>query len=258
MVRHAGMPGGRIQAEARWSGDRWLDLGGGHREPREADVALDLTFCPNRPAHPVVGTAERLPFHDGTFALITAIEMLYLVTDLESALAEIRRVLKPGGRLVATCPFSKPSNEPGDWRRPTAHAWAWMLMHAGFERYSVEALGGPWSLSWQAAYLLAQGRDNGDAANVGGELCRMRGGSLAVPAREADQLRLRPVPEPDKPGKAQAQGSGPGAIRGHAREENASSRFWRSLIARTAPAGRWLDRRSGAAWPLGYGVVAVA
>lgn len=47
------------------------------------------------------GTVEELPFADGEFDLAVAAWMLYHVPDPHRALAELARVLRPGGRLVA-------------------------------------------------------------------------------------------------------------------------------------------------------------
>jgi SAM-dependent methyltransferase len=48
-----------------------------------------------------VGDVQELPFADGELDVVVAAWMLYHVPDLDRALAEIARVLKPGGRLVA-------------------------------------------------------------------------------------------------------------------------------------------------------------
>jgi len=45
--------------------------------------------------------AQTIPFDDDYFAAVIANHMLYHVPDRPKALAEIRRVLKPGGRLFA-------------------------------------------------------------------------------------------------------------------------------------------------------------
>jgi SAM-dependent methyltransferase len=48
-----------------------------------------------------VGDVQELPFADGEFDVAVAAWMLYHVPDLDRGLAEIARVLKPGGRLIA-------------------------------------------------------------------------------------------------------------------------------------------------------------
>jgi SAM-dependent methyltransferase len=48
-----------------------------------------------------IGDVQELPFADGSFDVVLAAWMLYHVPDLDHALAEIVRVLRPGGRLVA-------------------------------------------------------------------------------------------------------------------------------------------------------------
>jgi SAM-dependent methyltransferase len=51
--------------------------------------------------HARVGNVQQLPFADGEFDVAVAAWMLYHVPDLERGLAELARVLKPGGLLVA-------------------------------------------------------------------------------------------------------------------------------------------------------------
>lgn len=48
-----------------------------------------------------VANAASLPFGDGEFDVVAALWMLYHVPDLDVALAEVRRVLRPGGLFVA-------------------------------------------------------------------------------------------------------------------------------------------------------------
>lgn len=48
-----------------------------------------------------LGDVQALPFPDGSFDVVVAAWMLYHVPDLDRGLAEIARVLRPGGRLVA-------------------------------------------------------------------------------------------------------------------------------------------------------------
>jgi demethylmenaquinone methyltransferase/2-methoxy-6-polyprenyl-1,4-benzoquinol methylase len=54
-----------------------------------------------------IADAERLPFRDETFSCVTIGFGLRNVTDKSAALASMRRVLKPGGRLLVL-EFSKP------------------------------------------------------------------------------------------------------------------------------------------------------
>jgi len=48
-----------------------------------------------------VADVQELPFEDGRFDTVVAAWMLYHVHDLDRGLAEIARVLEPGGSLVA-------------------------------------------------------------------------------------------------------------------------------------------------------------
>lgn len=50
-----------------------------------------------------IGSAYDLPFGDGTFDLVLANHAFNSLEDLDRAAAEIFRVLRPGGRLVALC-----------------------------------------------------------------------------------------------------------------------------------------------------------
>lgn len=56
----------------------------------------------------VIANAERLPFPDRSFDCVTIGFGLRNVTDKAAALASMRRVLKPGGRLLVL-EFSKPT-----------------------------------------------------------------------------------------------------------------------------------------------------
>jgi SAM-dependent methyltransferase len=49
-------------------------------------------------------SAAKLDYPDDTFDLVTSIEVLEHIAELDEALGEIRRVLKPGGRFALTTP----------------------------------------------------------------------------------------------------------------------------------------------------------
>jgi ubiquinone/menaquinone biosynthesis C-methylase UbiE len=53
-----------------------------------------------RPVEVVKAPAEELPFEDASFDTVTLVYVLCTVPDPEGGLAEIARVLKPGGRLL--------------------------------------------------------------------------------------------------------------------------------------------------------------
>jgi demethylmenaquinone methyltransferase/2-methoxy-6-polyprenyl-1,4-benzoquinol methylase len=61
----------------------------------------------------VAGDALRLPFRDGAFDAVTISFGLRNVADTGAALAEMRRVTRPGGRLVV-CEFSTITIAPAD------------------------------------------------------------------------------------------------------------------------------------------------
>ena len=46
------------------------------------------------------GSAEKLPYEDGKFDLVTAVETVYFWPNLPDCLKEVKRVLKPGGRFA--------------------------------------------------------------------------------------------------------------------------------------------------------------
>ena len=59
----------------------------------------------------LTGNAESLPFCDRTFHAVTVAFGIRNVTDLQAALREMHRVLKPGGRAVCL-EFSRPTSSP--------------------------------------------------------------------------------------------------------------------------------------------------
>ena len=59
--------------------------------------------------------AQSIPFADDTFDTVIANHMLYHVPDRPKAIAEIKRVLKPGGKLIATTVGEKHLKEMIAW-----------------------------------------------------------------------------------------------------------------------------------------------
>jgi SAM-dependent methyltransferase len=72
----------------------------------------------------VVYDGRRLPLADGCADLVFSASVFEHVADLDTALAEIGRVLRPGGRLVAAVPFINHAHgTPYDYHRPTRFDW---------------------------------------------------------------------------------------------------------------------------------------
>jgi SAM-dependent methyltransferase len=76
------------------------------RETGADVVALDLSprmveLARERGVDARIGDVQELPFDDDAFDVAIAAWMLYHVPDLDRALAELARILRPGGRLVA-------------------------------------------------------------------------------------------------------------------------------------------------------------
>jgi demethylmenaquinone methyltransferase/2-methoxy-6-polyprenyl-1,4-benzoquinol methylase len=106
-------------------GERVLDLGAGTGTSSLPFVAAGATVVPcdfslgmlreGKKRHPelplTAGDATRLPFADGVFDAVTISFALRNVHDVDGALREMRRVVRPGGRLVV-CEFSQPVNRP--------------------------------------------------------------------------------------------------------------------------------------------------
>lgn len=131
-----------FRGEAVAPGDTTLDLGAGAGNdtliaagltgPDGQVVALDLTAAMTRKLEPwarasrtpvavVQGSAEQLPLADACIDSVTSNGVINLIPDKRRALAELARVLKPGGRLqLADVVINRPvdvdcSDDPRLW-----------------------------------------------------------------------------------------------------------------------------------------------
>jgi SAM-dependent methyltransferase len=108
------------------------------------------------PGVTVVDLAGPLPFPDAGFDTVLCTQVLEHVDNVEVAMAEIARVLRPGGHALVTVPFLYPTHEaPYDFQRFTHHGLAGLVDRAGLEVRSLAAQGGPGLLVAHFAVLAA-------------------------------------------------------------------------------------------------------
>ncbi len=74
------------------------------------------------------------PFQDNSFDCIVCFQVMEHVSDIDLFINEIRRVLKPGGYMLATAPFMWPEHEkPYDFRRWTSFGFKSNFIAKKFE-----------------------------------------------------------------------------------------------------------------------------
>ncbi|WP_336514099.1 class I SAM-dependent methyltransferase [Pollutibacter soli] len=86
---------------------------------------------------------KTLPFEDNYFDAIFSSEVFEHVFNLPEILMELKRVLKPGGRILVTCPFAYGEHEiPNDYARYTSFAMKYMFESNGFKILVQDKTGG--------------------------------------------------------------------------------------------------------------------
>jgi SAM-dependent methyltransferase len=81
----------------------------------------------------VFGDGQQMPFADASFDTVVALEVFEHLLDPDDCMAEIRRVLRPGGRLLFTVPFVAPLHQlPFDYLRFTPRGIEALLDRHGF------------------------------------------------------------------------------------------------------------------------------
>lgn len=84
------------------------------------DLALAMLAHCSPPLAPCAGTLTQLPFADNSFDGVYATESLEHAVDIELAVAELCRVLRPGGRLVI---IDKNLDHWGRFETPAWEKW---------------------------------------------------------------------------------------------------------------------------------------
>lgn len=96
-----------------------------------------------------VGTAEALPVPDGSATVVWALATVHHWQDVDKAVAEARRVLVPGGRMIAIERQSPPDATglaSHGWTRQQAESFASLCRDTGFDDVSVAEGGGKGSV----------------------------------------------------------------------------------------------------------------
>src|SRR5919108_4065831 len=145
---------------------RILDVGCGDK--RFADycsqhatryIGLDYptTFYGKSENVQVFGTALCLPFQDGSFDTVVSFEVLEHVTDPRQMVAELQRVLRPGGRIILTTPFLWGEHcQPHDYFRFTLYGLKRLFEDTGLDVVHQERANGFWTfLGERLCYYLA-------------------------------------------------------------------------------------------------------
>ena len=135
---------------------RLLDIGCGNQPYRDLFaplvreyIGLDQDDRQSRPD--VIGDALWLPFRADAFDTVLMIQVLEHLPNPMEAMSEIRRVLRPGGRVILTAPqYWRVHEEPHDYYRFTHFGLVHLMREHGLRILHAKAQGGAWALAGQA------------------------------------------------------------------------------------------------------------
>jgi SAM-dependent methyltransferase len=85
--------------------------------------------------------AERMPFDDASVDTVVATLVLCTVKDLEQVLAEVARVLRPGGAFLFAEHVRSASTRAARWQDRLNRPWSWYARGCQCNRDTVSAIG---------------------------------------------------------------------------------------------------------------------
>jgi SAM-dependent methyltransferase len=114
----------------------------------EHEAVFSTTDASKRTSKPeVLYDGKLLPFEAGTFDTVISTEVLEHTPEPAALVAEMARVLRPGGTLILTTPFAfRLHEEPHDFYRFTPYGLAAMVQRVGLRVVETRAFGGVWSV----------------------------------------------------------------------------------------------------------------
>jgi SAM-dependent methyltransferase len=116
-------------------------------ELTSASTPLTQTSGERRRGPDVVYNGDRLPFPDGSFDTVLNVQVLEHTPRPGRLVAEMARVLAPGGTLILMAPFQfRLHEQPHDYFRFSPHGLRQLCKEAGLEVTRVEQMGSLWSL----------------------------------------------------------------------------------------------------------------
>lgn len=189
---------------------RFLDAGCGtgnnllHLQKRGRAVGVDLSeeairFCRTRGVVAACGSVVELPFGSGGFDGVTSFDVIYHtgVKDDRTAVAEMARVLKPGGLLLVRVPAFKALWGAHDEAVHSRHRYTRPELLALFEACGLEPLRATYCNFFLFPLLLvrrtldrATGRHGSDVQFLPAPLERSFRGLLEIEARLVRVVRL--------------------------------------------------------------------